>query len=568
MAAGSVSPIALYYDDGAYQEQLQLSRGSAGRPMGLMGRQVAGKEFLDAYLSHGQWDELVALTPDVASAQSIKQTCLTHSSSKHKQRRLRVFSTTDLHSEFLSRPPASILHFPSPAEPRFAWARQAFPAAFAVSGVTHTLCTLRAIQSLQSMVTAPFAAYDRLVCTSQAVRDMVQETCHAYCEYLRSLHGGDPRPAIKLELIPLGVDSQRFQPPTTEQRTEQRQRFRVSDDELAVLFVGRLSHHAKAHPFPLFDATARAARETGQPIHLLLAGWASSERVLNEFRVAAEQITQNVRVTFLDGLQADVRSGVWHAADVFMSPADNFQETFGLVIIEAMASGLPVIASDWNGYRDLVRHGETGFLIPTTVVEGSLAGLPARLLTAELNYDQFLAASSQCVRVDTEAAAKALTQLATSVELRQQMGVAGRRRVEELFSWSRVIRQYEQMWDQQRDELMHARATAGHGSAPVAFPPLERLFAGYPTRWHGDSTPLVANSDALERLETLLALPLFTHAAAERCHDASLLKELLESICEPLNVAEILKRMEELGIPPEQQRPTLGWLMKYNLLTD
>ncbi|CAO0821436.1 hypothetical protein DFAR_2330023 [Desulfarculales bacterium] len=53
------------------------------------------------------------------------------------------------------------------------------------------------------------------------------------------------------------------------------------------------------------------------------------------------------------------------AVDIFVSPSDNLQETFGLAIIEAMAAGLPVVASDFSGYRDLVAEGRTGFLIPS-----------------------------------------------------------------------------------------------------------------------------------------------------------------------------------------------------------
>ena len=54
-----------------------------------------------------------------------------------------------------------------------------------------------------------------------------------------------------------------------------------------------------------------------------------------------------------------------HRADVVVSLADNPQETFGLTILEAAAAAKPVIASDYDGYRDLVRHGSTGFLVST-----------------------------------------------------------------------------------------------------------------------------------------------------------------------------------------------------------
>ncbi|HRE90473.1 MAG TPA: glycosyltransferase, partial [Myxococcota bacterium] len=55
------------------------------------------------------------------------------------------------------------------------------------------------------------------------------------------------------------------------------------------------------------------------------------------------------------------------AADVFVSLADNVQETFGLSVIEAMAAGLPVVVSDWDGYKDTVRDGEDGFRVTTTM---------------------------------------------------------------------------------------------------------------------------------------------------------------------------------------------------------
>ena len=59
------------------------------------------------------------------------------------------------------------------------------------------------------------------------------------------------------------------------------------------------------------------------------------------------------------------------AADIFVSLADNIQETFGLSVIEAMASSLPLVVSDWNGYKDLVNHGFNGFRIPTEMLTSS-----------------------------------------------------------------------------------------------------------------------------------------------------------------------------------------------------
>ena len=137
------------------------------------------------------------------------------------------------------------------------------------------------------------------------------------------------------------------------------------------------------------------------------------------------------------------RLGVWGCADIFTSLSDNIQETFGLVVIEAMSCGLPVVASNWDGYRDLVDDGETGLLVPTTMVEGATAGLTSRLLAGEFGYDHFLAASSQAVAVDPRAAASAYARLIGDEGLRRAMGEAGRRRALARYAWPHVIGAYE-----------------------------------------------------------------------------------------------------------------------------
>ena len=135
-------------------------------------------------------------------------------------------------------------------------------------------------------------------------------------------------------------------------------------------------------------------------MHVILAGWAAHPAVLDAFHAGAREFAPNVRTSFPNGRDGQVRRSVWRAADVFVSPSDSVQETFGLSVVEAMASGLPVVASDWNGYRDSVEDGRTGFLVPTTTVSGATAIATARLLAGELNYDHFLAECSQATAVD------------------------------------------------------------------------------------------------------------------------------------------------------------------------
>jgi glycosyltransferase involved in cell wall biosynthesis len=173
--------------------------------------------------------------------------------------------------------------------------------AFALTGVTHSLCSLEAVRQLGDYVTAPFEPFDALVCTSTAVLAMVRKLTEIYSDYLRGRHRGQAALGLRLVHIPLGVDTDLFRPATERERAEQRKLLGIGDDEVAVLFLGRLSHHAKAHPFPMYDGLARAARDSRQKVHLVLAGWAANPKVHEAFVQGASTFGPGLRVTVVDG---------------------------------------------------------------------------------------------------------------------------------------------------------------------------------------------------------------------------------------------------------------------------
>lgn len=547
--------IALHYDADAY---LESRGGQPGGPAGLMGRQVAGREFLDAYLTHGTWDALTGVVKSRDRAAPLDAFCQEHPCNRGRSRSLYIVEEAAYFTK-----PTGVLHHPCPPDARFAWMRHALaPHRFALSGVTHTLATAAATSAICDFVSAPFEPYDRLICTSRAVRDMVNAVAGSYVDYLLDRFGGTPAMRPKTTVIPLGVNPDRFRPATVAERASARQAFGIGQDEVMVLCTGRLSHHAKAHPFPVFHAAQQAARASDRKVHLVFAGWAAHPAVDAEYRKAARILAPAARVSFLNGQDPAVRSRVWHAADVFMSLPDNIQETFGLVIVEAMASGLPVVASDWNGYRDLVADGETGWLVPTRWLRGTTSGLSGRLLFGALNYDNFLAESIQTVAVDARAAGEALTRLVNDSSLRQRMGEAGRQRACEHFSWRNVIAAYEAMWAEQAEEL--AAFTPLPPREPDRYPGLEVAFQSYPTEWLDDTARLEPTDDASTRVAGLLAMPLMNMAAERRCTDAAMLTELLRGRG---TVGELAAKLEAKGCSPAAARTTLSWLLKYGLIT-
>ena len=289
------------------------------------------------------------------------------------------------------------------------------------------------------------------------------------------------------------------------------------------------------------------------------------QRSIAQFRDGAAQFAPSVHVTFLDGVDPSIRRGVWHAADVFISLPDNIQETFGLVVLEAMANGLPVVGSDWDGYRDLVVDGSTGWLVPTRMVRGATAESTARFLFGQVNYDHFLAECSQVVAVDSAAAADALARLVADDTLRSQFGSAGRERVLNHFTWEHVIRAFQSLWAEQEQALSTwTKPRSGVGPANYVAP--EVSFAGYPSAWVTDDDRVQALPDAAEAVITFLQMPLTNLVANRRCTDRDTLVNLLKTAVQAMTTQEVVNALERSGVGPVESRATIAWLMKYGLL--
>ena len=558
--------VAMLYDDDAYVEQPDRRRKQKKENQGLWGRHVAGREFLDAYLTHGTWRELAALVRSRGSKKSLVQFCKDHPSSTTQSRRLRIFQERNFLEEFCLDPPAPVLYTPQPPDERYAWARQhAAGGRFAICGLTHTLCSARANRLLLSLMTAPFEEHDALICTSRSVISMVTALLDNYGDYLKERFGGSPRIKPRLELIPLGVNTDKFRPASPEEKATERAAFEIHEDEVAVLFVGRFAAHGKAHPFPIYHGLQRAAERTKKKIHLLLSGWASSEGILQAFIDGAQAFAPDVRLTIVDGTKSAARFGVWKAADIFTSLSDNIQETFGLVIVEAMASGLPVVASDWNGYRDLVVDRETGYLVPTIMVPGATQDTTANLLFGAVDYDRFIGACNQTTIVDNGAAADAFTSLVQDATLRAQFGAAGRRRAEEQFAWPHIIKAYEELWRSQAAAIQNGGGSVPRASTPAAYPPPESCFHSYPTHWLDAGDQLVASAD-IDHLQVTLDLALTNYGGSGRVTDRQTLREIIELAQTPRELSELAGVLAADEKTQQKVMATIGWMLKYGLL--
>lgn len=178
---------------------------------------------------------------------------------------------------------------------------------------------------------------------------------------LRFLYKAD---ASKMVVIPPGVDLGHFYPIPSD---EAKLYVGLKPEDRMVLFVGRIE------PLKGVDTLIHAMcciqlKDTSRPVHLAIIGGdpsASRESMTVEMKrlqALCDELALGQTVVFLGKRDQDKLPYFYSAAEVLVMPSH--YESFGMVALEAMACGTPVIASEVGGLAYLVRDGETGFTIP------------------------------------------------------------------------------------------------------------------------------------------------------------------------------------------------------------
>lgn len=199
--------------------------------------------------------------------------------------------------------------------------------------------------------------------------------------------------APKCRLVPLGIDLERFDwvgPGQVEA-------WRAKLGTPLVLFVGRFRYYKG------LDYLVKAVSLI-PGVRLGLVGSGPEGPRLR--RLVAKHGLE-ARVSFVGDVTDEELPAIYRAADVYVLPASERSEAFGISLLEAMAAGLPVVSTELGtGTSYVNRHGETGLVVPPR---------------------------------DPEALAAAVTELLADPDRRQAMGAAGRRRVEAEFTLDRLV---------------------------------------------------------------------------------------------------------------------------------
>lgn len=223
-----------------------------------------------------------------------------------------------------------------------------------------------------------------------AHRIFVSSLDYADHSSLSGFHKAHPERLIEL---PFGVDTERFAP-------EKKKWFGLPADARVIGFVGGMD---AAHAFKGVPVLLKAMAILPSDVHALLVGDGAQHIA---FEHQAKELGIADRCHFVGRVSHDQLPDAYHAMNVFAFPSTSTAEAFGLVSVEAMACGVPVVASDLPGVRTVGEDGVTGLLVPPS---------------------------------DAVALAAALRRILDDSSLRDRMGRASRERVLSRYSWDRQI---------------------------------------------------------------------------------------------------------------------------------
>lgn len=534
----------------------------------ILGRRVANVGFLRFLLAADPFEAYHFFIADKPLRDSLAEKLALLAPDIARKGRLRLMDRRELParladtSYFCFHQSDCISHPAHIARLRNAHSAEIFP----VTGPVHSLSYPDYPQAFLRHLWAGATPRDCIIATSEAGRLAVE----GFFAHLRAGYGLEHIKGPSIRRVPLGLDPECLaQPlPTPAEKRALRARLGLPQERTLILVLGRVSHASKMDLLPLIRALSRLfAEEPKLPresVSLVVAGWAEENDPFPQTLAdMGARIGLDLRLELRPGERR--KNEILAACDLFVSIADNPQETFGITLLEAQAAGLPVVASDYDGYRDLVAHGETGVLVPTLgPAQAETDDFVDRL--APLLFDnQYHLLLAQRTVVRAPELARALGALLTDAPLRRRLGQAGRERVRAHFLWPDVIRQHLELWDELRALPAPSITTLRNVPHPLQLP-YSRVFAPYPTR-------ALAPGDRLKPGRTGAALlggrefPLL-YAGLDSLLEAEAIRKLVFLARKGEGAQALSERFRELcpGLDQERAAYHILWALKHDLL--
>jgi D-inositol-3-phosphate glycosyltransferase len=287
----------------------------------------------------------------------------------------------------------------------------------------------------------PHYQCDSIICTSRACKKAVDNIVDTLSSSFNSQFNTEIRFNGRLDMIPLCVDTDRLRPGN---KSKHRKSLGIQQDKIVMLYIGYLCP-SKADLTPLLSIIQTLVDRNPTSQLLLIIAGTGPESYRQTLSDTVRELELEKNVTFMREVSDSLKEQLLGAADIFVAPCDSMQESFGLTPVEAMSCGLPQVVADWDGYRDTVLHGETGFLVPTYWgrCETNLFGSEH---WTGWQYDHVV--QGQSIAFDVASMREYLQLLISNSDLRSTMSARSRDRAVAEFSHASLARRYDELWQE------------------------------------------------------------------------------------------------------------------------
>jgi D-inositol-3-phosphate glycosyltransferase len=407
---------------------------------------------------------------------------------------------------------------------------------------------------LTALMSGSLKSYDAVICPSRQAKINFETFFDYVSREIKEKSGIEKNLKINYKEIPLGVSTDNFKP---RDKKELRKRFNLPLDKKILIYAGRVSPYTKADLFPFLIAFRNYLGTTVNKPLLLIVG---SDREFNYSATLHEFINGiglQDSVKLVDKLPREQLPLYYSLSDIFVSPYDNCGETFSLTITEALASGLPVVISDWNGHKDLIEHGIHGFKASTYWLEQDDTLI-------DLTYEHFPRMAhfytGQLTSVNMEEFFSYIHQILNNETLSDNMSLKARKRALDLYSWKVVIKKYEELWA----ELAEKANTDYQGNSTFLAAEIFQRFNSCPSRVLNPSDKIIITPSGMSLIGKDYNLTYYLEIKK------FIEKELVYKICnlciQNISIQEIRDKLQTDNLSGLTVNNHIMWALKYGLI--
>ncbi|MCM2996932.1 glycosyltransferase family 4 protein [Paenibacillus cellulositrophicus] len=314
--------------------------------------------------------------------------------------------------------------------PQMGYIRNKFlKGSYSVTANCHTISYENIFPRFLAMGCSGLSQEDILICPSNAAQKVMSSAFNKLNGFLKEPEWPD------IQVLPFGIDPARFRPVD---KMFSRELLNLPIEAKIILWVGRISSIDKGNLLLFLNKILPTIKDQGAIMVVSGADpfdeWPRIQMQLKLWGLENSCIRLNV--------SDSSRTHLYSAADLFVSPADSVQESFGQTVLEAMACGLPVVVSDWDGYRDIVENNISGYLIPTWWNQGKEAASEFfRFLPWQSGHELL----SMALTIDYNEFSEKISLLLEDDLLRKEMSERALLRASQFF-WNKIIQKYEDIW--------------------------------------------------------------------------------------------------------------------------